>query len=106
MKEHPLPSNYHCMNFHFYFIFISFSFHFHFHSPKLFNSTIIRIQVAFSTDVFDVVIFIAMTVTTAKTSFENKHSNKRNYFAINPSSSHSTLMVKYATNGLRVMPMN
>ena len=48
-----------------------------------------------------------MTVTAAKTSFENKHSYKRNYFAIGPSSSHSTLMVKYATNGLGgLMPIN
>ena len=70
------------------------------------NSRIIRIQVAFSTDVFAVVIFIAMTVTAAKTSFENKHSYKRNYFAIGPSSSHSTLMVKYDKNGLGGMPIN
>ena len=72
----------------------------------LFNSRIIRIQVAFSTDVFAVVIFVTMTVTAAKTSFENKHSYKRNYFAISPSSSHSTLMAKYAVNGLGRMPLN
>lgn len=47
-----------------------------------------------------------MTAALRKTSLENEHLRNCDYFAIIPSFSHSTILAKYATNGLVCAPLN